>query len=56
MRYALLLCGDEDLVVSPEDQAKEAAFTSLQEELRSEGMLLCAPDGPAAVVVRKAGR
>jgi hypothetical protein len=42
MRYALLVCGEEN-VVSPEDEAKmEAAFVSLQDELRSEGILLSA--------------
>ena len=40
MRYALLVCGDEN-VVSPEDEARmEAAFALLQDELRSEGILL----------------
>ena len=55
MRYALLVCGDENAVARPEDQAKmEAAFASLQDELRSEGILLGAeqfcPTATAATV------
>jgi hypothetical protein len=43
MRYALLVCGDENVVASHEDQATmEAAFTSVQDQLRSEGILLSA--------------
>ena len=41
MRYALLVCGDEDAVISPEDKATgEAATASLQDELRAGGILL----------------
>jgi hypothetical protein len=43
MRYALLVCGDENAAVDPDDEAKmEAAFTSLQDELRAQGILLSA--------------
>src|SRR5215831_3858133 len=41
MRYALLVCGDEGAVISPEDRARgEAAAASLQDELRATSILL----------------
>ena len=55
MRYALMVCGDENAVVSPEDEAKqEAAFASLLDDLRTSGILLGAerlcPAATAATV------
>ena len=41
MRYALLICNDENAVISPEEQSRRAAaFTSFQEEMEACGVLL----------------
>jgi len=38
MRYALLVCGDEDVIIGHEDEAaREAAFTARLDELRASG-------------------
>jgi hypothetical protein len=43
MRYALLVCGDESVVIGHDDEAAwEAAFTSRLDELRASGVLLSA--------------
>jgi hypothetical protein len=41
MRYALLICNDENAVISPEEQSRRAAaFTSFREEMEARGVLL----------------
>jgi hypothetical protein len=41
MRYALLVCGDENAVLSPEGQReRSAAFTAFQDEMEARGVLL----------------
>lgn len=41
MRYALLICQDENAVISEEEQAaRVAAFTSLHDEMHARGVLL----------------
>ena len=41
MRYAMLICVDENAEVSMQERAQRvAAFASLQEEMRTSGMLL----------------
>jgi len=41
MRYALLICADESVVVSPQERSRRvAAFASVQEEMRASGVLL----------------
>jgi hypothetical protein len=40
MRYALLICSDENAVLSPEGpQERSAAFTSFQDEMVGRGVL-----------------
>jgi hypothetical protein len=41
MRYALLICADERAPVSPQERARRAAaFESVQDEMRLDGVLL----------------
>jgi hypothetical protein len=41
MRYALLICNDENAVVSPERQQERfAEFTAFQHEMQARGVLL----------------
>jgi hypothetical protein len=41
MRYALLICADETAAVDPQERARRvAAFESVQEQLRLDGVLL----------------
>jgi hypothetical protein len=51
MRYALLICNDENAVLSPEGrQERSAAFTAFQDEMQARGVLLggerLGPDRP----------
>ena len=40
MRYALLVCGDENAVISPEESAERfAAFTAFAEQMAVRGVL-----------------
>jgi hypothetical protein len=41
MRYALLICNDENAVLTPEGrQERSAAFTAFQDEMQARGVLL----------------
>ena len=41
MRYAMLICADEAAPVSPQERARRvAAFESVQEQMRADGVLL----------------
>jgi len=41
MRYALLICNDENAAISPAEQSRRAAaFTSFREEMEGRGVLL----------------
>ena len=41
MRYALLVCGEENTVLSPEEQwERSLAFTAFQDEMEARGVLL----------------
>jgi hypothetical protein len=41
MRYALLICNDENVVVTPEGrQERSAAFAAFQDEMQARGVLL----------------
>jgi hypothetical protein len=41
MRYALLICHDENAVISPEEQSRRtAAFTSFHDQMQARGVLL----------------